>query len=48
MPTRLQDYKLTPDSCMTAADNLARRGDILGEHKDIGKKEVQEILRLCA
>ncbi len=48
MPTRLRDYKLTPDSCMTAADNLAKRGDVLGEHKDIGKKEVQEILRLCA
>jgi len=47
MPTRLRDYKLTPDSCMAAAENLARRGDVLGEHKDIGKKEVQEILRLC-
>ncbi len=48
MPTRLRDYTLTPDSCMAAADNLTRRGDVLGEHKDIGKKEVQEILRICA
>ncbi len=48
MPTRLRDYELTPDSCMAAADNLARRGNVIGEHKDIGKKEVQEILTLCA
>lgn len=48
MPTRLADYDLTPDDCMAAAENLARRGDILGEHKNIGKKEVQEILALCA
>ena len=48
MPTRLSDYGLTPAECMKAAEQLHKRGVKLGEHKNIGKKEVEEILRLCA
>jgi NADP-dependent alcohol dehydrogenase len=48
MPTRLSDYDLTPAECMKAAVQLHRRGVKLGEHKNIGKKEVEEILLLCA
>ena len=48
MPTRLSDYDLTPAECMKVAEQLHRRGVKLGEHKNIGKKEVEEILLLCA
>jgi len=48
MPTKLSDYDLTPAKCMKAAAQLHRRGVKLGEHKNIGKKEVEEILLLCA
>jgi NADP-dependent alcohol dehydrogenase len=48
MHTRLSDYDLTPAECMKAAEQLHRRGVKLGEHKNIGKKEVEEILLLCA
>jgi len=47
MPTRLSDYGLTPAECMKAAEQLHKRGVKLGEHKNIGKKEVEEILQLC-
>jgi NADP-dependent alcohol dehydrogenase len=47
-PTRLGDYNLTPADCMKAAEQLHKRGAKLGEHKNIGKKEVKEILQLCA
>jgi NADP-dependent alcohol dehydrogenase len=48
MPTRLSDYGLTPAECLKAAEQLHKRGVKLGEHKNIGKKEVEEILQLCA
>jgi alcohol dehydrogenase YqhD (iron-dependent ADH family) len=48
MITRLNDYDLTPAEFMKAAEQLLRRGVKLGEHKNIGKKEVKEILLLCA
>lgn len=48
MPTKLSDYDLTPAKCIKAAAQLHRRGVKLGEHKNIGKKEVEEILLLCA
>jgi len=48
MPTRLSDYGLTPAECKKAAEQLHKRGVKLGEHKNIGKKEVEEILQLCA
>jgi NADP-dependent alcohol dehydrogenase len=47
-PTRLSDYNLTPADCMKAAEQLHKRGAKLGEHKNIGKKEVKEILQLCS
>ena len=48
MPTQLSDYDLAPSQCMKAAEQLHKRGVKLGEHKNIGKKEVEEILQLCA
>jgi NADP-dependent alcohol dehydrogenase len=48
MPTHLSDYGLTPAECMKAAEQLQKRDVRLGEHGDIGRKEVEEILELCA
>jgi NADP-dependent alcohol dehydrogenase len=48
MPTRLRDYNLTPDDCMVAAEKIEERGIKLGENKDIGKNEIEQILKLCA
>ncbi len=47
MPTRLRDYSLTPAECMKAAEQLHKRGVKLGEHENIGRKQVEEILQLC-
>jgi len=46
--TRLGDYNLTPEDCMPAAERIAARDGKIGEHGDIGKKEIQEILGLAA
>jgi NADP-dependent alcohol dehydrogenase len=48
MPTRLSGHGLTPAECMKAAEQLHKRGVRLGEHENIGKKEVEEILLLCS
>ncbi|MBN2339842.1 MAG: iron-containing alcohol dehydrogenase [Deltaproteobacteria bacterium] len=47
-PTSLSAYNLTPDDCMKIPGILAGRGMIIGERADIGEKEVEAILRLCA
>ena len=46
-PTTLSAYDLTVESCLPAAAKLDERGAKLGEHEDIGKEEVEAILRLC-
>ncbi|MDO9529204.1 MAG: iron-containing alcohol dehydrogenase [Syntrophales bacterium] len=48
MPTRLSDYNITPSDCMTVAERFEQRGVKLGEHRAIGKQEIEEILALCA
>jgi NADP-dependent alcohol dehydrogenase len=47
MPTRLRDYSLTPAECMKAAEQLHKRCVKLGEHENIGRKEVEQILQFC-
>ena len=47
VPTRLADYDLKVEDCMAAAANIDARGATLGEHGDLGKKEIEEILALC-
>lgn len=47
IPTRLKDYEVTK-GCLEVAERIGRRGGGLGEHGDIGEKEVAEIMELCA
>ena len=43
--TRLKDYGLTPEIVDTVCSRLAARGWTgLGEHHDVGPREVEEIL----
>jgi NADP-dependent alcohol dehydrogenase len=44
--TRLGDYKIPHDAIKLVASRLAERDLKLGEHADLGKKEVEEILAL--
>jgi NADP-dependent alcohol dehydrogenase len=44
--TRLGDYKIAPDAIELVAARLADRDMKLGEHGDLGAKEVKEILAL--
>lgn len=46
-PTHLSDYNLTLESCLPAAQKIADRGEVLGEHRAIGKQEVEAILELA-
>ncbi len=48
MPTRLSDYSITPSDCGIVAERFEQRGVKLGEHQAIGKREIEEILALCA
>jgi NADP-dependent alcohol dehydrogenase len=48
MKTKLRDYGIPEEAAEIVAARLDRRGALLGEHKDIGRKEVAEILRLCS
>jgi NADP-dependent alcohol dehydrogenase len=45
--TRLREYDIPEDAAEIVAARLDRRGAKLGEHGDIGRKEVAEIVRLC-
>jgi NADP-dependent alcohol dehydrogenase len=42
--TRLADYQIPHEAVALVAARLAKRGMNLGEHHDLGEKEVQEIL----
>lgn len=46
VPTRLANYKIPSEAAAIVAARIADRGMRLGEHQDIGKKEVEEILAL--
>ena len=46
--TRLRDYGIPEDTAEVVAARLDRRAVKLGEHKAIGRREMAEILRLCA
>lgn len=46
-PTTLSAYDLSVESCLPAAEKLAKREAMLGEHQDIGKEQVEAILQLC-
>ena len=48
VPTCLSDVELTPDDVSKAVDALAARGVQLGEHGNVGPKEIAEILQLAA
>ena len=48
VPTRLADYRIPRDAPPRVAARLAERKMLLGEHQDIGRKEVEEILDLRA
>lgn len=48
MKTAPDDYGIPRDGYAEVADRLEKRGVKLGEHKDIGPKEVIEILELCS
>ena len=46
--TRLSDYGIPADAPPLVASRLAGRKMLLGEHQDLGRKEVEEILSLRA
>jgi NADP-dependent alcohol dehydrogenase len=45
--TKLREYDIPEEAAEVVAARLDRRGAKLGEHEDIRRKEVAEILRLC-
>ena len=45
--TRLADYDIPDEAIELVASRLAKRRAKLGEHQDLGEKELQEILALC-
>ena len=47
MKTRLSEYGIGTERFAEIADRFARRGQRLGEHQAIGKKQAIEILHLC-
>ncbi|HNR99849.1 MAG TPA: iron-containing alcohol dehydrogenase [Planctomycetota bacterium] len=47
MRTRLSEYGIPAEAAEVVAARLDRRGVKLGEHEDLGPKEVAEILRMC-
>jgi len=47
LPTRLKDYHLSLESCLPAAKAIASRNPKIGEHGDIGSKEIEAILKLA-
>jgi len=48
MNTKLSDYRIYPESFEQIAEKISARGLSLGENKNIEKKEILEILSLCA
>lgn len=47
MPTRLVDYGIFEKDIEKVVERFRKRGDILGEHKNIAADQISEILRLC-
>jgi NADP-dependent alcohol dehydrogenase len=47
-PTSLAAYRLTAADCKSISGTLAARGAMIGERGDIGEKEVDAIIALCA
>ncbi|RJP58314.1 MAG: iron-containing alcohol dehydrogenase [Candidatus Auribacter fodinae] len=45
--TTLTEYNIPEESGRLVADRISGRGEMLGEHQAIGKKEIREILDLC-
>jgi len=48
MSTKLSDYRIYPKSFEHIAERISSRGLSLGENQNIEKKEIMEILSLCA
>lgn len=48
VPTTLGDYQLGGEAAEAAAENIRKKGWKLGEHRDIGPEEVEQILLLRA
>lgn len=44
VPTRLKEYGVGPEAPRRIAEKFERRGEKLGEHGDLGPKEIREIL----
>lgn len=42
--TQLSDYRIPAEAARLVADRLAQRKMLLGEHQDLGRREVEEIL----
>ena len=47
MPTSFTDANIPTKTIQKIADRIGERGEKLGEHQTIGKKEVAQILELC-
>ena len=45
--TRLKDYGIGPEAPARIADKFERRGEKIGEHNDLGPKEIREILSMA-
>ncbi|MBN1979466.1 MAG: iron-containing alcohol dehydrogenase [Anaerolineae bacterium] len=48
VPTKLSDYGIELAACKPIVERFKERGTKMGEHKNIGYREVEEILALCA
>jgi NADP-dependent alcohol dehydrogenase len=48
VPTRLGDYGIDLVACRPIVERFRESGTALGEHKNIGYQEVEQILALCA
>lgn len=44
--TRKADYQIPAEAAKLVAERLAARGALIGEHMDLGRKEVEEILAM--
>ena len=47
VPTTLKEYGIGPDAGKRIGERFAQRGTHLGEKKNVGAKETEEILALC-
>jgi NADP-dependent alcohol dehydrogenase len=48
VPTKLSDYGIELAACRPIVERFEERGTKMGEHENIGYREVEEILALCA